>query len=528
MAACVSGYSISEVLKWAPKIWDSLKFEVWNGENDEFIRGALNVIHAMIGAMGHPTSAWDDVENQYAKCLLTILTECSTRLIDSRQRYMEATGSILYAIASASPYALSWVARKLLPVMFTLWQEFTSESDKTSLLTALNSILQSRLLVEEELDVALAKGAHAPPGEQGLLTSVTQTKSLLASSLVDYQRNLIDDIYFSAMTENISNSPDGTRYRAVTIKGLVLLMSIQNLLSDFEKGTIIESLNSILLKPNQIDTLSKEAVLALQKVSSGDPAKFQKITLTNFMSRLPKSISADRTQRKSELDSVIYLLDSLAKIACTATCDAGANQGNTETNPKDRVFLALQKALVAKLTDIIGHDGQLAYGNIILGAICQGIIWYEDTLTKESKSSSPPEYSARNPTYHPFAWIPLELCQRILMIKQPEAGMPYIGLRFSIVEDERTVDKFISLIGNISTLALRSSQTTAMNNFLNSPNANSPNSCSQVWSVFIENTPGDIDTTQQDLVDGPAEKCLVNALSMSLVAGVRREVGFCE
>lgn len=524
MSACMAAYSISEVLEWAPKIWDSLKFEIWNGENEEFIRGALDVIHTMTRSLSLPALDWNDTESPSAKAILTILAECNSRLIDSRQRYMQKTGSILSSIASASPYAFSWVAKKFLPVMFTVWQGCTTEEDKTGLLSLLNSILQSRSLVGEQLDVVLQREQNTSLGERHLSTPAAQTKSLLAVSLVDYQRNLIDDIYFSAMTENISNSPEGTQFRAVTIKGLVLLMSIPNLLSDFEKGTIIESLNSILLHPDQSDTISREAVLALQHMSSNDPASFATITLANFMSKLPKSLSTDKTQLKLQLDSVIYLLDSLARIACTATCTTAGHSATTDSDPKDRVFVAFQKALILKLTNILEQDGQLPYANIVLGAIFQGLIWYDDVLDLGLKSDSL-KSSGQNLWPHPYAWIVLELCKNVIKIKQAESTNPYIGLGFA-TNDEQTVDKFVSLTGDIATLALRSSQTTVENNFLNNADADGPNSCNQVWSLFSENAPRSIETTQQDLIEGPAEKCLANVLSMSLVAGVRREVSF--
>src|SRR4051812_5668360 len=115
MSACVSGYSLPAVVEWAPKLWDSLKFEVWNGENEEFIQGALDVIHKMTKTLSHPILNWNDIEDPSAKILLEILRECNSRLLDSRQRYMPGTGSIFYAVASASPYSFSWVARKLLP-----------------------------------------------------------------------------------------------------------------------------------------------------------------------------------------------------------------------------------------------------------------------------------------------------------------------------------------------------------------------------------------------------------------------------
>lgn len=525
IAYCVAGYSSSEVVAWAPKLWDSLKYEVWNGENSEAVAGSLSVIGNIAKALSHPTSDWNDIENPSAKSLLSIINECNRRIIDTKPENMAKTGSILHSIAEASPYAFFWVARRFLPVMLTLWQDLTEESTKSVLLTILNAILEARVAVDAELDETLTKERTSSSGEQPLTTQASQSKDFLASSLKEYQRNLIDDVYFSAMTANISTEAEGIEYRAATIKGLVVMMSTRNMLSDFEKGTIIESLNSTLLQPDQNDTIQKEAVSALQKMSSGEPENFQKITLTNFMNKLPKSISIDKTQRKSELDGVISLLDSLVQISCAAICDSEENKVEDEHDPRDRVFTALQKALVSKLTTILECDGQLQYANIILGAIYQGLLSYDGVLDLGLKSPSPEKFALRNSQHHPYAWITMELYKPIAKVQQQEGGLPYVGLSLKFEEDEQARDKFVSLVGNITTLTLRSRQTTTENNFLNNLESSSPNSPSQIWSLFVEDAPGSIDDSQMDLTDGPAEKSMANVLSMALVAGVRREVG---
>lgn len=521
IAYAVGGYSASEVINWAPRLWDSLKFEVWNGDNRDAIAASLNIISSIAKSLSSPALDWNDIENPYTKALLAIIAECNRRLIDTKPDNMAKTGSILHAIAEATPYAFFLVARKFLPIMFTLWQDVTSEAAKGVLLTVLNTILEARVALDKELDNSL-KERDSSRGEHPLLTHATQTKSLLATSLVEYQRNLIDDIYFSAMTDSISTTTDGVDYRAATIKGLVVLVDIQNMLSDFEKGTIIESLNSILLQSNLIDAVRKEAVSALQHISCSDPTNFEKITLPNFMSKLPRSISTDEIQGKLELESVIYLFDSLVQIACTAICYS-ETKAEIDFEYRDRVFTASQKAMVDKLINILEQDGQLQYANVILGAIYHGLNSYDAALTLESKSAGSFKVPVGNSWYHPYAWITLELFKNIVKAKQLEGGIPYIGLR-TLEDDEQIMDKFVSLVARITTLTLCSGQTTTTNNFLNSLGKSNPTTPSQVWSLFIENVPESIDTTQVDLIDGPSDKLLANVFSMSLVAGVRREV----
>lgn len=41
LTACIRSYPASTTAEWSSKVWDALKFEVWNGENEDFIEGAL-------------------------------------------------------------------------------------------------------------------------------------------------------------------------------------------------------------------------------------------------------------------------------------------------------------------------------------------------------------------------------------------------------------------------------------------------------------------------------------------------------
>ena len=163
LKACVSGYSVPKVQAWAEKIWDSLKFEIWNGENEEFISGALEVIHLLIRAL-FLKSLDDFTEEAMIKTsteiLGSILKECRGRLVNSRQTYLISTGRILYAIGSAS--SISWVpvSMIILPAMFTLWQDLNLKSEKTIFLGALNRILQAGLDVGRNLEKDLLDVSH--------------------------------------------------------------------------------------------------------------------------------------------------------------------------------------------------------------------------------------------------------------------------------------------------------------------------------------------------------------------------------
>lgn len=472
------------------------------------------------------TLNWNNLDTPFAKYVISASNECCERLHDSKQQHVLGSGQILHAIASGSHFAFVLVVRNILPKMFVIWQDLSSKEKKTLLLAVFNKILQASLHLRATVAITLSN----PILDPGLFQYLQTCENTMATCLSTFQQRLVDDVYFSAMTEKDSGEAGvDTPFRANTIQGLVHLMRLPTFLFDFEKGTIIESLNRLALDSSQKEGIHSEAVSALQQISVEDPARFRDITVLSFMGQLPEHVSSDRGQAMGEVNNALFILEALLQISCTATCKVECPPGKATSNFKHRVFDQFQTSLLEKLFSVLLLRDQLPYANAILATMYRGLEIFDQVLAAEKAAGhfiSEPDESRG-----PYTWIPMELYQKFIEQKQhkddghPQAGLWHIGFSIILDLDEKVNDMFISLMGRITTLALRSGQTTPLNNFLfNLEHSDRP---SQIWTLFCLEDPKDaIDISQQNLQYGPAEKCLTVVLSTSLLAGIRPEVRF--
>jgi DNA repair/transcription protein MET18/MMS19 len=531
---CVKLSPLSVVEPWSSKIWDSLKFEIWSGENEDFIQGSLGVIHQL-------TMSFIDHPHKY---IAGIVEECIERMNDQRGQYLEPTGRILHAVGSSSALIFGLVVKQFLPAVFIIWQASETTAEKKRVLLLVNWILQARL---DSYEVV--------PNPSNLLQAAEG-----ADLFAVFQERLFE-VYYGAMMDKTSLK-DGS-FCVTAIEGLMRLVQIPHFLSDVEKGQIFGTLSDIARDSTQDETVHDKAVLALRQISIHDPDRFKDITLAMFMSKLPNIASLDNEKRKDDFESVFFCLDALTQIACLETCKreyAGGRPHLASTDFRYRNFESMIDQLLRKLgielrplgdqptrAGILGQKGQLEYVNAILATLYGGLQMFEQAIDKEDaqkesdkkndadnktgdvgKEPEPNALSGADELRHPYLELVQALYRRTVMRKATDAPeMPYIGLRsFSDNEDEKDIDTFVFLVGKIATLALRSSRTNTKNNFLLNRENSHPGGPSVIWTLLLDDSAAgsDLGTLQPNLQFGPAEKCLVNFLSVSLIAGLRREV----
>ena len=531
MAKCVLKYNLRGVFEWAPKIWDSVKFEVWNGENEDFVRGALEVIHSLSYAVS-AASTWDfdDETNAAAQFLSSILKECVERVGDYKRQYMVSTGRILLAIAGATPYSCTRVISKTFPVLMTVWEDLNMKSEKTPLIGIFSRILQARVEVGAKLADNIEQNRIGESGQSpnpDLLGYLRRSQDALHETLMRFKRALLENVYFQDTTAQGLGSPDDMAYTIALLKGLVILVVTPGLLLGFEIDTVVAKLNHSVVDFVQPKDIRDEAVAALQQLSMEYPSRFVSFTLPNFMSDLPSRMATTQWNKKEpskEIESIVACLNSLMEIACTNVCKVEADAIKVDF-PQNAVFDAFQESLSIRFLEVILLPDQQLYANVILAAMAKGLDTFDAAVDEASTQNLITPRT--NHEKHPYAWMVLKLLKALTELKEftnNTSGRPpvkYVGLRVTLGSDPETTYRIVSVLGDLVQSALRSKQTTPINNFLNAGDASKP---SQVWSLFCEGAPAELDDTQMNLWDGPMNGYLALTLSMSLVAGVNRTV----
>ncbi|KAG4438066.1 hypothetical protein IFR05_006432 [Cadophora sp. M221] len=494
LAACIEAYSVPAVEPWSTKIWNSLKFEVWNGDIDDFIR-----------------------ESSLALYVLPAATECKERLQDSKKQFMRSTGMILSAIASGSPYAFQLVFKEVLPSMNTIWQDLRLGSEKTLLLGVFNNFLVARLALPDISN----PGATYPASSTALLAVDTQNMAQLTTDFAKFSQNLVD-VYFGAFANteaSPASSPDPT-LSVAAIKGLTLLFQIPGYLSTVEQGMIVQKLNELATSPEQDAEVAQTVVESLQQICSLEPTVFRENTLLDFLQRLPESISTDPEKSEHELDAVLGYLESLTEICCTVVCKKEVVTVPPVTAASSfwhRNFDAMVEKLLTKFTHIMSIGGQLPYAAALVATIANAITKFDKTLEGARITTQLPMLN--DPSKGAYDYIILALFREIVVQKVDSNGQLYVGLKPSSFGGD--LDKLVRMVGRATMLAVRSKLTTPSNNLIISWNRQFPKEPSAIWSLLTHTGDGLLATTQKNLQQGPPDKCLANILSMSLLAGMQ-------
>ncbi|EMR89058.1 putative dna repair transcription protein [Botrytis cinerea BcDW1] len=516
MLECIRNYT--NVSEFSVTIWDTLKWEVWNGENDDFINRSIENIAAIAGRLGQQSSSIEDDNGELAKFVNHVTQECVTIFTDdTKKRMILPCIRILGKISSTSPQAFTLTSRNTLPTLFTLWQGLDNIADKTRLLESFNIILETRANISQ---------SSSPPIEDAHMAQRLATMDVNFDSL----RESFVELYFGAT----SMSSSDLELKIATTKGLTLLATIRNdsvnrpFLNSFEQGTIIEKLNETAFDLKEADDLRSLAVASLSILSVRYPDTFINITLPNFIGKLPDQLKTEHSD-ESDLSQVVWLLDSLVDIACKSTCQRELEIPDSEDKAhfKFRLFKALQSELVMKFTHhICKYANQKSYQMALLAAIYRGLQVFDDALADDRTASE--LLSSSNDIVDSYAFIAIALFKRVIGLFQHETGdlkgSWFVGIS-EVNKGEYFDDSVIALVGTIGTYILRSNTTPHENNFLLKANADNPTEPSRVWTLFNfgAHTRADLGACQQDLRVGPSNKCSANILSTALIAGIRKE-----
>jgi DNA repair/transcription protein MET18/MMS19 len=511
----VKSYSIPTVSLAAPKLWDSLKFEVWNGENEDFIQPSLNVLKQMASSLDKSRWEWLENDNPVNTFVIAALAECKQRIQDKQSTYLGPCGRIFNAIASASPHAFYLVVRFMLPVLDTLWQAHTSGPEKVLVLGVLNGILRARLVQVDVVPLPEAEFAALSPEMQEYQH---MSESHMTNGFNEFRDRIIE-MYHEDVTrvmENTELSEEADSYGVPAIQGLVLIFSIPYYLSDAEKGMMAGELVEITLKRDQIGDIQAESLSALGQISGMEPNLFQKIVLPAIMDKLPEKLSSEPEQQELELSSAISYLEDLVQIVSTSS------SSSSTASYRQHNFTAMQEKIVEKLGETMLHKGQLRFQHALLAAASA---WFESSKGDDTRPAGGPLRDLqRFREEGQFGGPILQLFQKVVQPKE-HISDPVLGYTGLADVGDNLDDKFIQLVGEYAMRALRDDSTTEENNFLTTWDRSHPDEPSAIWTLFTKNTrPDSLASSQPNLLSAPADKCLANALSMYLIAGTRREV----
>lgn len=266
LLACIASYDANTVSRHSVKIWDTLKFEILNAQEDFLSEMSLQVLEAVIKRLSdHVTQVSQDLP--LAHFLKPIIKECNEQLREPQQKQAKPARQILRSVSSASTPSFVLIVQSVVTPLFTLYQEADSIAKQRAFLETLVVLLDSAL----ELYGTWIDRGPVIAFENPLAAFQDQLTEVFSQALMGTAK------------EEIS-------FRQTALQGLLRLSTLRQFFQDNEIGLFVQYLDEILLKEESASPdLKKEAIAALADISKYKSRLIMEITLPAFLATLPDS-----------------------------------------------------------------------------------------------------------------------------------------------------------------------------------------------------------------------------------------------
>ncbi|CAG8927084.1 unnamed protein product [Penicillium salamii] len=322
LIACIQSYDPNTVSKFSITVWEVLKFEILNAQEEFLSETSLEALQLITRRLSEGVTEISQ-DLPLAKYLQPITKECNEQLHEPQNKQAKPAQSILSCVSAASPVSFTLVVQTVVAPVFTLYQEADGIVKQKALLETLNVLFEAATTIF---------GQWTTRGEELAIDN-----PLL--EFKDQLSEILGQVLMGAAKEEVS-------FRVTALKGFLRLSTLRNFFQDNEIGLFVQYLDEILLKEESVgrDDLKKEAITALAEISKHKPRLIIDITFPAFVATLPE---------EDEGSDALYLptLETLAQISVERD-----------------IFETLFRRLFSKLSILLQKEqpGSVAYPRAIL------------------------------------------------------------------------------------------------------------------------------------------------------------------
>jgi DNA repair/transcription protein MET18/MMS19 len=323
ITACATNYSPTTMSTHSTQLWDSLKFEVFNAQEEDLAAEALIAIRAIAVKLSSGLTSTTP-QSPLARFLRPITTECNERLREPQQKQARPAGQVLGSLATASPIAFDSIIKVVVAPLLAIYQDTDGVGKQRALLEVLGQLFQSALSVY---------------GFWGSMEAYPKIENAL-----DGFKDELFEIFCGAL---MGTSKEEVSFRIVALRGLLRLAKLRGFLAEHEIGMVVQHFDEIILEEDsdgKVD-LREEAVQALLEISKIKSNLIMDITLPAFMAKLPDSDTEGAI-------NYIGTLEGLAKLGV-----------------EREIFEVLMRRLLNKLDIVLGNNSSAAYPKAILSTL---------------------------------------------------------------------------------------------------------------------------------------------------------------
>lgn len=262
--ACVQSYRLEVLCRYSPTLWDSLKYEVLNPQEDDLAEEAVAVLQTLISrlcAVEHPSSSCPP------PVLDSIITECMERIKEPQHKQAKAASRLLEAIARTTTLALFATVDRVIPSILLMYADAGTIEEKRAVIEPL------KLLLDSDLSIC---GSPKQIPDSNTANPLRPFKDRLFSLLTQ------------ALQATTNKEPS---FRMLVLDSLLALCQMRDLMEDAEIALVVQYLENIAVDEGvefQRD-LQRGAIQGLLRISKVQPELIATITIPRLLCKLPES-----------------------------------------------------------------------------------------------------------------------------------------------------------------------------------------------------------------------------------------------
>jgi DNA repair/transcription protein MET18/MMS19 len=348
ITSAVQEYGPRTIALYSITLWDALKFEILNVQEEDLAQEALNGLAAIAKTLSQGTSG---PLNAY---LRPITKECNEHLEDAPTKQSLASARILHKIADVSADVTNIILTGILPHLFRLFQTADTMAKRRGLLEVLAQLIRANI------DVYGDWRTIGTAGEQPPTNALTQHR----------------DQALEIMLNGLETAPiKEVSFRLVCLDGLLQLSKARQLLSDEDIGRIIQLLHAIVIDEESYgkDEVKEAAINGLVEIAHQKPQVVVDKAFPAFMAQLPDT---DVGQSKA----YVPVLEAFAKLGA-----------------EEKVFDTVILRLKNKFSAAVQNDASSNYIVALLSAMLYAL----------TKGSAQLEQNPDSTTYYSDIVLPL-------------------------------------------------------------------------------------------------------------------------
>ncbi|KAJ5140797.1 Armadillo-like helical [Penicillium atrosanguineum] len=285
LIACIHSYDPDTVSRCSITIWEVLKFEILNAQEEFLSELSLEALKGIAQRLSEGVTETTQ-ELPLAQYLKPITKECNEQLQEPQQKQAKPAQQILGSLSSSSVPAFTLVVQTVVAPIFTIYQEADGIVKQRALLETLSVLFESAINIFGKWTTRGSEVSFVNP----LLEFKDQFSDVLGQTLM------------GAAKEEAS-------FRVTALKGFLRLSTLRDFFQDNEIGLFVQYLDEILLQEESVgrDDLKKEAIAALAEISKHKPRLIMDITFPAFVATLPDEDDGTNTIYLSTLDTLAQI-----------------------------------------------------------------------------------------------------------------------------------------------------------------------------------------------------------------------------